>query len=185
MDDKVMIGDYLGTIEEFMPGDGTFEEDGKIYAAKMGVKSVDAKKHLAEVKGKTLPSLKLGDVVFGEVVSVKNNNVIVIAGKILGQKGAIDERTLIYVSNISDSYVDKPDNVFAVGDIVKAKVIKKDDNLTDLSTKGGFGVVKAFCKRCRHPLVKSDKGQDKLKCSSCARIEKRQVASDYGNVCEM
>lgn len=181
-EDKVLIGDYLGTIEEFMPGEGTFAEDGKIYAAKVGVKDVDAKRHMADVKGKSLPSLSVGKVVFGQVMALKTSMVTVIVSKISGQKGFIDERTTIYVSNIADTYVEKPEDLFAIGDIVKAKVVKMDGNLIDISTKGDFGVVKAFCRRCRHPLVKSDKEKDKLKCPGCKCTEKRKIAKDYGNV---
>jgi len=182
MDDKVMIGEYLGTIEEFTPGEGTYAEDGRIYAAKIGFKAVDASRHVAEVKGRSIPSLAPDQVVFGEVATLRSSMVTVIAGKIQGQKGLIDEKTTIYVSNIADGYVDKPDDLFAIGDIVKAVVIKMEPGLIDISTKGPFGVVKAFCRRCRHALVKSDKGKDRLKCPACGHIEKRKVADDYGNV---
>jgi exosome complex component CSL4 len=182
MDEKVMIGEYLGTIEEFTPGKGTYAEDGKIYAAKMGTKAVDASKHVAEVKGKDLPSLSVGQVVFGEVAGFRTNMVTVIAGKIQGQKGQIDEKTTIYVSNVADAYVDKPEEFFAIGDIVKAKIIRMEGNVIDISTKGEFGVVKAYCRNCRNPLAKSQKQADRLECPSCRRIEKRKLASDYGNV---
>lgn len=185
MEEKVMIGDYLGTIEEFMPGKGTYSEDGKIYAAKIGFKAVDPAKHVAEVHGKDLPSLDVGQTVFGEVMTLKSSVATVIVGKIQGQKGVIDERTTIYVSNISDKYVDKPENEFAVGDIVKAQVLKMDDNVIDLSTKGDeYGVVKAFCKRCRHPMEKSEKHKGKLECPNCSSVETRKISGDYGNVGE-
>lgn len=185
MEDKVMIGDYLGTIEEFMPGAGTYAEDGKIYAAKIGYKVIDPAKHVAEVKGKDLPHLELGQVVFGEVMAFRTNMVTLIAEKILGQKGFIDEKTTIYISNIADSYVEKPEEMFAIGDIVKAKIIKMDNDVVDVSTKGDLGVVKAFCRNCRHPLAKSKKQKDRLECEFCGRIEKRKIAVDYGNVSEV
>ncbi|MFH0862485.1 MAG: exosome complex RNA-binding protein Csl4 [Candidatus Altiarchaeota archaeon] len=185
MESKVMIGEYLGTIEEFTPGKGTYAEDGKIYAAKIGLKAVDANKHVAEVKGKDLPFIALGQTIFGEVAGFRTNMVTVIAGKIQGQKGHIDEKTTIYVSNIADSYVDKPEEFFAIGDIVKAKIIRMEGNVIDISTKGEMGVVKAFCRNCRHPLVKSNKQPDRLECPSCRRIEKRKLAADFGNVSEV
>jgi exosome complex component CSL4 len=182
MNDKVMIGEYLGTIEEFMPGKGTYAEDGKIYAAKIGMKAVDPAKHIAEVNGKDLPELQLGQTVFGEVAGFRTNMVTVIAGKIQGQKGIIDEKTTIYVSNIADSYVEKPEEFFAIGDIVKARIIRMDGGVIDVSTKGDLGVVKAFCRSCRHPMVISQKQKDKLECPSCSRLERRTIAADYGNV---
>ncbi|MBD3389318.1 MAG: RNA-binding protein [Candidatus Altiarchaeales archaeon] len=182
MDDKVMVGDYLGTIEEFTPGEGTYAEEGKIYAAKVGFKAIDSKRHVAEVKGKGLPALAVGQTVFGQVMGFRTSMVTVIVSKIAGQKGNIDERTAIYVSNIDDSYVEKPEDLFGIGDIVKATVVKMDGNVIDISTKGDYGVVKAFCKRCRKEMEKSDKGKDKLKCPSCGHIEKRKIAKDYGKV---
>jgi|WetSurMetagenome_2_1015567.scaffolds.fasta_scaffold149049_3 exosome complex component CSL4 len=184
MDEKVMIGDYIGTIEEFMPGKGTYAEDGKIYAAKMGVKAVDPVKHVAEIKGKDLPSLAVGQTVFGEVMGFRTNMVTLIAEKIVGQKGYIDEKTTIYISNIADTYVEKPEEVFAIGDIVKAKLIRMENGVIDVSTKGDLGVVKAFCRGCRYPLVRSEKNKDCLECPSCRRVEKRKIAADYGNVSE-
>jgi len=177
-----MIGDYLGTIEEFTAGDGTYAEDGKIYASKLGIKSIDIEKHVAEVKGKTIPKLSLGDVVFGEVVSLKQKMAIVVVSKIQGVEGTVDARTLLYVSNIADKFVENPKDMVAIGDIIKAKIIKMDDEVIDLSTKGEFGVVKAFCRRCRLPLNKSDKGEDKLECGGCGQIDARKIALDYGKV---
>jgi exosome complex component CSL4 len=182
MDEKVMIGDYLGTIEEFMPGTGTFAEDGKIYAAKIGFKRVDPENHTAEVHGKELAGIKLDQIVFGEVMNVKNSNVTLVVSKIQGNPGLIDERTCIYVSNIADTYVKNPEEMFAIGDIVKAKVIKMGDGLIDVSTKGDLGVVKAFCKKCREPMALSQKKEGMLECKCCKSLEKRKIAKDYGRV---
>jgi len=176
------VGDYLGTIEEFVPGEGTFSEDGKIYAAQIGKAHLDREKHTASVDGKEVPKIKVGDTIFGEVVALKKSNIIVEAGKIVGKPDKIKERTLIYVSNIDDKFVDKPESLFALGDIVKAKVIKMDGNLIDLSTKGAEGVVKAFCRRCRNPLAKSEKVAGKLECKMCGSKESRKIAADYGSV---
>jgi exosome complex component CSL4 len=185
MTDKVMIGEYLGTIEEFTPGKGTYAEDGKIYAAIIGNKAVDAGRHVAEVKGRELPNLALNQVIFGEVMGFRTNMVNVLAEKIQGQKGMIDEKTTIYISNIADSYVEKAEELFAIGDIVKAKIIRMENDLVDISTKGDLGVVKAFCRNCRYPMRISTKQKDKLECPSCGRIEKRKIAADYGNVSEI
>lgn len=181
-DDKVMIGDYIGTIEEFLPGDGTYSEDGKIFAANIGKRVVDPQKHLALVEGKTLPSLKVGQTVFGEVTTMKKNIVVVMVSKINGQKGILSEKTMIYVSNISESYVEKPEDYFAIGDIVKAKVIKIEPGMIDISTKGGLGVVKGFCRRCRGELIPSNKFKGKMECPVCGQLEIRKVSEDYGNV---
>jgi len=184
-DDIAMIGDYLGTIEEFLPGEGTYAEDGKIYAARIGKTALNPEEHSAKVEGEDIAKLSEGQVVFGEVVTIRRNQVTVIVTKIKGLDAVIDEKTSIYVSNISEKYVEKPEDMFAVGDLVKAKVMRIKDNFIDLSTKGEYGVVKAFCKRCRNPLGKSEKRKGKLECPVCGHLELRKTAEDYGNVKEL
>jgi len=186
MEEKnVLIGDYIGTIEEFVPGEGTYSEDGKIYAASIGKVVVDREKHVASVEGKTLAQIKVGHMVFGEVFRISNNAVVVSISKIKGIKGIVDIKAGIYVSNIADSYVERPEDMFGIGDIVKAKVIKIEQGLVDLSTRGDLGVVKAFCKRCRSELIKSTKSYNKMECPSCGHIESRKISKDYGNVSEI
>jgi exosome complex component CSL4 len=178
--DKTLIGQYLGTTEEYMAGDGTYAEDGKIYAAVLGEKSIDSERHTVSVKGKPMPEIKPGQIVFGEVQGARKNIVTVIVSRIEGLKDKIEVKTGLYVSNISNSYVEKVEDMFGIGDIVKAKVIKVDNDLIDIETKGSLGVVKAFCKNCRTPLLKKD--DTTVECPSCKRKDTRKTASDYGNV---
>ncbi len=182
---KTLIGDYLGTIEEYVPGKGTYCEEGKIYASNIGEAFLDRDKHIAQVNGKLPAEIEVGQIVFGEVVNMKRNNITVIVKKIRGVDGEVDIKTGLYVSNISDEYVEKPERLFGVGDIVKGKVIKINSGLIDLTTKGDLGVVKAFCKRCRHPLIKSKEGKDRLMCGYCGHIGSRKLAADYGRVTDL
>ncbi len=182
---RILIGDYLGTIEEFVPGKGTYAEDGKIYASNIGKYTVDPENHVVSVDGKNPPVLERGQVVFGEVLDLRKNAAVVIARKLKGHSGEVDIKTGLFVSNMADSYVERPEDAFAIGDIVKGVVIKIDAGLIDISTKGPMGVVKAFCRRCRCALEKSDKGPDLLVCPCCGNKEKRKTAEDYGNVSEL
>jgi exosome complex component CSL4 len=180
---QTLIGEYLGTTEEYIPGEGTYAEDGKIYAATIGEKILDKENHKAIVKGKNMPEIKPGQVVFGEVQGARKNMITIIVSKILGIKEEIEVKTGLYVSNVANSYVEKVEDLFGIGDIVKAKVIKVDQDLVDVETKGDLGVVKAFCKKCRTPLLK--KGEMDMECPSCKHKEKRKIASDYGNVTQL
>ncbi|HIE33901.1 MAG TPA: RNA-binding protein [Candidatus Altiarchaeales archaeon] len=178
---KALMGDYLGTIEEFVPGEGTYAEDGKVYASNIGRTVIDRENHIVRIDCNIPAELKVGDIIFGEVIALHKNAVTVIAKKISGVKGDIDIKTGLYVSNISDGYVSKPEDMFGIGDIVKAKVIKITPGIVDITTKGNLGVVKAFCKRCRFPLIKSGH-RDSLSCTCCGHKEKKKTAMDYGNV---
>ena len=69
MSDKVkIIGDYLGTIEEFVPCEGTYSEDGKIYAANFGKAVLDRENHIAKVEGKMPAEISIGQIVFGPIL---------------------------------------------------------------------------------------------------------------------
>ncbi len=182
--DIKQIGDFLGTIEEFVPGDGTYTEGGRIYASIMGNAVVNRENHSVRIEGRMPVELKVGQTVFGDVLSVNKNVVTVIVKKIKGFKDEVDIRTGIYVSNIADEYVEKPESMFGIGDIVKAQVIKIQPGMIDISTRGDLGVVKAFCKRCRHPLEKLDE-KNKMICPNCGFRDTRKVARDYGHVLEI
>ena len=180
---KCMVGDYLGTIEEFVPGTGTYVEDGKIYAAGIGKSSLDSEKHVISVSSKGFGKPAVGQTVYGEVFGFRKHTVTVIVSKIEGFDQDIDFKAEIYVSNISDKFVEKPESLFAVGDIVKAKIIKMEEGMgVDLSTKDDNGVVKAFCKQCRHPLSKDELEGDMFECSLCKFKDSRKVAKEYGSV---
>ncbi|MBN2250856.1 MAG: exosome complex RNA-binding protein Csl4 [Candidatus Altiarchaeota archaeon] len=180
-----LIGDYLGTIEEFVPGKGTYAEEGRIYASTMGKVVIDNESHTVNVEGKFPPVLDKGMVVFGEILDIRKNAAVVIIRRIMGYEGEVDIKAGLFVSNIADGYVEKPEDVLAIGDIVKGVVIRIEAGLIDISTKGDMGLVKAFCRRCRCPLEKSQKNDGLMLCPCCGNKEKRKTAPDYGNVAEM
>ena len=182
MDSEIKhIGDYLGTIEEFVPGEGTYADEGKIYASTIGKMVLDTDKHLVKINGKFPLEPRVGQVVYGDVLSIRKNMVTIIIRKIQNAECDVDIKCGLYISNIADTYIEKPDDAFGIGDIVKGEIIKIEGSLVDISTKGEFGAVKAFCKRCRHQLVKSDKS-DMLDCKNCGSRENRKIAIDYGDV---
>ncbi|VVB54933.1 Exosome complex component Csl4 [uncultured archaeon] len=180
-----LCGDYLGTIEEYVPGKGTYVEDGKIYAAIIGKPNLDKEKHIASVEGKQPADLKIGDVIYGEVVAMRKNIVTVIAYLIQGNKTKVDIKTGLFVSNIADKYIERPEDMFSLGDLVKGKVVKIEPGLIDISTKGGLGVVRAYCNRCRHILPKGNPGPTTIECTRCGLRQTRHVAEDYGRVEDM
>ena len=75
----VLPGDKLGVIEEFLPGPGTFQEDGVIYSNKIGIVLLDTKAKRVSVFPRTVKPLipKRGDVVLGKVTMVQGKKVLV------------------------------------------------------------------------------------------------------------
>jgi exosome complex component CSL4 len=181
--DKVVLpGDQVSTSEELLPGDGTFEEEGIIRAARVGTYYVDEKHRRAIVKPLTsIPiELRKGDIVLAEVGSVRSNMVIANVIHVTGKKRPIsgDTNGTIKVSEISNGYTKDPSTEFAPGDIIRAKVTQVRPSVQLATKDKNFGVIKATCSRCRHSLRM--KG-NVLECENCKNKERRKTAFDFNN----
>ncbi|MBC7218641.1 MAG: exosome complex RNA-binding protein Csl4 [Hadesarchaea archaeon] len=180
--DFVVPGDFLATAEEFVPGNGAYEENGKIYAANTGVVLVDARTKHISVFSRTagVPTLKRGDIIIGRIEEVRDQNATVVIGSLRGREDrALPPPNLgsIHISQTDAGYVKDLSREFRVGDIVRAKVINANREPVQLSTVGeDLGVIVAFCSRCRTPLTRQGK---KLVCESCGNVEFRKMANDY------
>lgn len=180
--DFVIPGDFLSTAEEFIPGEGAYEEDGEIYSSSTGVVLMDDREKKISVHQKTNkpPSPKEGDVVIGLVERVKGQMVNVSVGILRGREDRqlpSSGDSIIHISKVSDDYVEDLSKEFKPGDIVRAKVLSTNRGSMRLSTVGdGFGVLVALCSNCRTVLDKKD---SKLKCSNCGNIENRKIPKDY------
>jgi exosome complex component CSL4 len=179
----VLPGDELSTSEELLSGDGTFEEDGIIRASQIGTYYIDNKQKRAKVKPLTNApiSLKKNDIVLAEVRMIRSNMIIADVIHIIGSKRSIsgDTNGTLKVSEISKGYIKDPSDVFSLGDIFRARVTSVRPSI-QLETKDrNFGVIKAFCSKCRKPLIKKDRG---LECMNCGNKERRLTSDDFGNI---
>lgn len=179
----VMPGEQLSTSEEMLSGEGTFEDEGIIRAARIGQFVVDEKHRKAIVKPLTSTPVvvKKGDTVLGEIKSVKPSMVIVEVLHVIGKNRRIsgDTNGTIHVSEISSSYVKNPSEAFKLGDIIKARVTQAKPSLQLLTKDRNLGVIKALCVKCRHPLVRNGIS---LECKKCGNKEKRKNSMEYGNI---
>jgi exosome complex component CSL4 len=179
--DVVFPGDKLSTSEELLAGDGTYDDQGIIRAARLGQYYVDTKAHAAMVKPITsIPVvLNKGDIVLAEVRSVRSAMVIADVIHVIGKNRAIsgDTNGTLHISEISSSYVKDPESVFTLGDIFRAKVIQVNPSVQLTTKEANLGVIKAFCSECRNQLDKKD---SMLECIICGHREKRKMADDYG-----
>jgi exosome complex component CSL4 len=179
----VIPGSFLGVVEEFLPGRGAYEEDGKIYASTIGIATFDMKGRKAQVTPvvKQPPTPSTGDTVLCQVVLMKPKMALV---EILALKGYKDRevtgstKARIYISQSSRKYVKQISDQFHINDTVRARVRKAHKEPLELSTVGNnLGVIRALCTKCRTVLKR--KG-NVLECPSCGNIEMRKLAADYG-----
>lgn len=176
----VLPGDRIGSAEEFLPGSGTYEHMGGIYAAVAGRPYYDKEQRYAKVFPEmgSPPTIRGGDIIIGEVTDIKGSMVmvsIVCLEDMCEREISNLQSAVIHVSNVKDSYVKELSDEFGYGDIIKARVI--DAKNMRLSTEGReLGVLKSLCPRCRVPVVLAN-GQ--LTCPSCGAVQKRKLASGF------
>lgn len=175
----VFPGEKLCVLEEFMPGDGTFEINGNVYSKFVGRVLYDfVSRKVAVVPLKKVVNIpKQGMVVYAVVSTTKDD---VAFTKIFGAEKEISFSGtftgILHVSQISNNYIKVVTDAVKVGDVVKAKVLTPW-NPFQLTTKDGkLGVIYALCSQCGTPLIKK---RTKLHCPKCRNVESRKISSDY------
>ena len=201
----VMPGDKLGIIEQYLPGEGTYDDNGDIKSAvlgnvkinqKMKVISVvsDAKvlgnvkinqkmKVISVVSDAKPALLKVGDTVYGQITDIKPQraNVKIECMKDNGRPLALPYMGAIHISQAKKDYLEKLSDAFRIGDIVQAKVVKITGDNVDLGTVDeDCGVLKAMCTRCRDFMHTTQKDNE-LQCNTCNKKERRKVSKNYVN----
>lgn len=179
---KVLPGEEVAVVEEFIPVDGTYEEDGKVYAAVFGELELDHEEKTAMVKAEHPPvRLKPGDTVFGEITDVRTSMAIceVISVEGVDRNITGDTNGTIHISKVSSGYTSEVGKEFRPSDIVRARVIQVKPSIQLSTVSPHLGVIKALCRRCRAPLNK--KGNS-LYCETCERTEYRKYSDDYSDV---
>jgi exosome complex component CSL4 len=123
---------------------------------------------------------KVGSTVLGQVQDVQSRTARLRISKVGENAIAGFFSGILHISDVSPGFVENMFEVCKKGDLMRAKVISDKNRVFHLSTADkNLGVVYAFCSRCGHLLPL--KGQ-RVRCSSCDKIEKRKVASDYDEV---
>ncbi len=181
--DIVVPGDRLCVIEEMLPGFGTYEIDGVVYAATPGTVKIDRKKRSISIldhNGKMrLPLPVKGDILVGEVmnvydqraeVAIAKRNDVDIHNQLIGE---------IQIINVTRRYIKSMHDVLSPRDIIRAVALNTHALPTQLSLVGhNLGVIYANCRRCGNALTLTT--HNNLVCLRCENRETRAVASDYG-----
>ncbi len=176
-----MPGEVLATAEEYVPGPGVKEENGRLVATVTGVLEVDESR--MEISVRRLaewPEIREGSEVYGIVTEVMNDFVLVTVVVENGHEREViggSQVGIIHVSKISKGFVRNPSEMFRVGDIIRAKVIRAKPTLHLTTIGRRYGVVRAYCTKCRTPLQYIHRN---LFCPRCVKTERRKVAEDYG-----
>jgi len=177
---EVFPGERLAVIEEYGDGEGTYEMDGDIRSAELGVTRRNNAARSMEVEKKTPEIIvpKEGMVAVAEVGSVARRDARVDIFMLDGRLIHPTYSGVVHISDISRDYTKNIDLALRSGDIVKGRIVNVRNRLNQMSLAGNeYGVVYAFCSRCGG-LLENDRGR--LTCPDCGRVERRKTASSYG-----
>jgi exosome complex component CSL4 len=181
--DFVLPGDSLGVSEEFLPSEGTYDDDGEIRSLIAGTVSVDDREKKISIIPKTSsPSLiKKGIIVVGQISDVRGQRALMKIDSIKdNSRGLVTSFSGgIHISQAEKGYVDKLTDEFRIGDLIEAKVTKVIgiDNVDLTTAEPELGVLKAMCTNCRHFMKQT--GKKEVTCPNCGRKEKRNISSKY------
>ncbi|MFA5862053.1 MAG: exosome complex RNA-binding protein Csl4 [Candidatus Thermoplasmatota archaeon] len=178
----VYPGDSVGVAEEFVPGPGTFEENGEILATTVGYLTLDTNTFEARVEAlKKGPAIvQPGDIVLGIVRGTRTSMAIVEVCAITDQPNREiggDTNGTLHVSKSSDRYVENMEDAFRVRDIIRAKVLEASPAIQLTTKMPGLGVLRSYCPRCGTPMNKMGQG---LLCPECDWKATGKLADDYG-----
>ncbi len=178
--DIVLPGQKIGVIEMYVPGPGTYEENGVIYASIIGKLHIDqTEKKVFIVPRENKPHLpKEGDTVIGTISMVRKQMAIADITNIRGFNPTTDFEGMIHISQVSKTYLDNLSDAFKTGDLVRAVVINDEVIPFHIKTAASnLGVILAYCSECGAVLKLEGR---RLLCPDCQNIERRKVADDYG-----
>ena len=182
----VFPGSFLGTEEEFLPGENCFEQSSSVYSDSIGKEHFDFDEKVVSVKklSPDVSMLSIGNVVHAVVVLVKDQACVleILEMEDLQKPGkkvvSGSKSSVLPVFSVMNSYVKFMSDYFKIGDIVRARVEKISPTGIELETKSspGLGVVMAYCVSCRSALKLVEA---ELKCSNCGSNERRKISADY------
>ncbi len=176
----VLPGDYIGKVEEYLPGDNVTDDSGNVVALIMGLATEDTKNLSISVKPvKKEVKPKPDDIVYGQVVKSDRGRFNVAIGAFQPRGSNLILPTKMEATlKIEQSREDRRSPV-RVADYIRGRLFISRYG-TDLNINGSeLGVLLAKCHRCRQFLVQTQSG---LRCENCQLTETRKVASDYGKI---
>ncbi|MEM0141235.1 MAG: exosome complex RNA-binding protein Csl4 [Thermoplasmatales archaeon] len=181
MNKFVLPGEYLGTEEEFIPGPGTYQEDGRIFSSSVGEVTVgDDYKIMVKSERKDI-IVQPGDEIIGVVTEI-NEPLVVVSGEYVIRGENVYEaktRALVHASRIMGQYLDMCSKVVKVRDVIRGKVVSIRGKIDLTLEPPDYGVIYAYCSRCRRPLERIN---SELYCTYCQKSELRKVSRKYGEI---
>jgi exosome complex RNA-binding protein Csl4 len=178
---RVLPGDKIAVIEEFLPDETCYEQDGSIYSSVIGRVVTDSQKHKISVEPDIHPQIaKEGDVAMGRVEFVKKQMASVEIYLLNGHEISPPVKAIMHISEVSRRFVKNMYEVARPGDWVRCRMIRTGNALYIGLVGEGLGVIQAFCNHCGSELHLERRNT--LGCPNCELIQPRITSRQYGRV---
>ena len=177
----LLPGDSICNIEEALPGEGTYEAEGMIYATVTGTMFLDKRRRTVSIFPKVRKPLvpKKDDIIIGQANHVNKHMVSLAVKYINGQSVEPSYSAIMHISHCTRAYLDSMFDAIKSGDIVRGNITDAHSiPLQFTTTYNEFGVIFGLCSICGEKLHYLRRGT--LKCANCSNVEPRKVAEDYG-----
>ncbi|BFH72660.1 exosome complex RNA-binding protein Csl4 [Sulfurisphaera javensis] len=175
--DLLLPGDELSIIEEFTPGEGTYEYEGKVYSSVVGkafYDMINRRSNSISFKKPGFLPLKKAKYVIGLVTNIKEDSALVSVYSIEEKPLNVPLTGYIHISQIANKYLNNINEALKVGDIIRAKSLNFSLPLPLTIKQKDLGVIYAKCSICGTKMVKKD--EEHLRCPNCGNIESRKIA---------
>ena len=174
MDNNQKIpGEKIASIEEYLPGDNTFEDNDSIRAATIGEINLNSSERSASINRQTQITVpKVGDIIIG-VVEANLPSMIAISIKFVNGKKVNSDLECICVTR----HIRKK-NIALAQDVVKAEIISHINGTIHATIDSSeLGVLFTKCRKRFGTVVKM---RDAVKCKDCGWIDDRKLSSEFG-----
>lgn len=176
----VLPGDKIAVIEEFLPDETCYEQDGGIYSKILGRVVTDPKKHKISVIPKNpYLEVKIGDIGMGRVEFIKKLIASVDIYRINQKSIPLPIGAVLHIREASQRFVRSMYEVTRPGDWLKFRVIRTNKPVYISLVGDKLGVIISYCIQCGYEL--KYKRRNTLECPNCELIQPRITSRQFGN----
>ena len=156
-------GEKIVSIEEYLSGENTYEDNDVIRATVIGDINLDSTERLASInRQKQITVPKVGDIIIGVVEANLPSMIAIMIKYVNGKKVVADLECVCVTRHI------RKKNIALAKDVVKAEIISHINGTIHASIDSQeLGVLFTKCRKCFGTVVKM---RDAVKCKDCTSV---------------
>ena len=172
VEELTLPGEKVAMIEEYLPGENTFEDGETIRSSSIGIKELNRSEQQVSIQNKKSVGIpKIGDIIIGTVEATLGSMIAVSIGYINSTKIESNIECICVTRHL------RKKNAALVKDVVRLKILSRVNGTIHATIdEHDLGVLFTKCRKCFGAVVKI---RDAVKCSECGWIDDRKLSSDF------